>query len=57
MQIVGASLIAAATSRIGAATAADDETREVDFLLVQNAQGVSLKHDTLRLKGVAPDTL
>jgi hypothetical protein len=34
-----------------------DTGHEVEFLLVQNAEGVSLKEGNLRLKGIAPDTL
>ena len=54
--LAAASLGVAAASRAGA-TAPADEGEMVEFLFVQNAEGVSLKDGHLRLKGVAPDTL
>lgn len=50
---LAAASVVAATSR----AARSAETDAVEFLLVQNAEGVSLEGGTLRLKSVGGDTL
>ncbi len=60
--IAAASVGAGALSRRAAAESHEkaeekDDEKIVDFLFVQNAQGVSLDGGKLRLKGVAPETI
>ena len=54
--VAAASLVGTVAQR-SVAAATTDEGEMVEFLFVQNAEGVSLKDGRLRLKGVAPDTL
>ncbi len=56
--IAAVSVGAGALSRRAAAESHEkDDEQIVDFLFVQNAQGVSLDGGRLRLKGVAPETI
>jgi hypothetical protein len=57
LQGFAAASVVVATARGSWALDSGGDKERVDFLFVQNAQGVSLKDGSLRLKGVAPDTL
>ncbi len=51
------SLVVAAATHRSEVAFADDKEHEVEFLLVQNAERMSLKSNKLTLRGIAPDIL